>query len=76
MGRQHGVDPDVLHRKAQRAVLSTLVANEQDVGTLIDAVSPFDVRNTFTRTSRSSRLPLWRSVWPARRGALRWSTRD
>jgi hypothetical protein len=48
MAKQWGEDPDVLHRKAQSAILSALAAGQDDVLALMDAVAPFDVPNRFT----------------------------
>ncbi len=43
-----GDDPEVLHRKAQTAILSALASGEDDVLELMSAVAPYDVRHHFT----------------------------
>ena len=43
-----GDDPEVLHRKAQTAILSALASGEDDVLELVSAVAPYDVRHHFT----------------------------
>ncbi len=48
MAKQHGEDPDVLHRKAQTAILSGLVGGNDDAFELMLAVRPYDVRGHFT----------------------------
>jgi hypothetical protein len=48
MAKRPGEDPDVLHRKAQVAILSGLAAGKDDVFELMNAVAPYDVRHHFT----------------------------
>ena len=48
MAKRGGEDPEVLHRKAQVAILSGLAAGEEDVFELMRAVAPCDVRSHFT----------------------------
>ena len=48
MAKQRGEDPDVLHRKAQAAILAGLAAGEEGVFELMLAVRPYDVRSHFT----------------------------
>jgi hypothetical protein len=48
MAKRRGEDPDVLHRKAQGAILSGLAGGEDDVFELMTAVLPYDVRGHFT----------------------------
>jgi hypothetical protein len=48
VAKQHGEDPDVLHRRAQTAILSGLVRGNDDAFELMLAVRPYDVRGHFT----------------------------
>jgi hypothetical protein len=48
MAKHPGEDPDVLHRKAQVAILSGLATGDDDVFELMNAVAPYDVRHHFT----------------------------
>ncbi len=48
MAKQHGEDPDALHRKAQTAILSGLIGGNDDVFELMLSVRPYDVRGHFT----------------------------
>ncbi|WP_051683584.1 hypothetical protein [Blastococcus sp. URHD0036] len=48
MGKRQREDPDVLHRKAQIAILSGLADGIDDAFELILSVRPFDVRGLFT----------------------------
>jgi hypothetical protein len=48
MAKQRGEDPEVLHRKAQTAILSGLATGTDDVFELMVSVRPYDVRGHFT----------------------------
>jgi hypothetical protein len=48
MAKQRGEDPEVLHRKAQTAILSGLAGGNDDVFELMVSVLPYDVRGHFT----------------------------
>ena len=48
MAKRASEDPDVLHHKAQIAILTGLAAGEEDVFELMRAVAPYDVRGHFT----------------------------
>jgi hypothetical protein len=48
MAKRRGEDPDVLHRKAQAAILSGLAGGNDDVFELMVSVLPYDVRGHFT----------------------------
>ncbi|WP_448625912.1 hypothetical protein [Geodermatophilus sp. URMC 64] len=48
MAKQRGEDPDVLHRRAQAAILSGLAGGNDDVFELMVSVRPNDVRGHFT----------------------------
>ncbi len=48
MAKRSGEDPDVLHRKAQIAILSGLASGNDDAFELMLSVRPYDVRSHFT----------------------------
>jgi len=48
MAKRKGEDPDVLHRRAQAAILSGLADGNDDAFELMIAVLPYDVRGHFT----------------------------
>ncbi len=48
MGKRQREDPDVLHRKAQIAILSGLADGNDDAFELMLSVRPYDVRGLFT----------------------------
>jgi hypothetical protein len=48
MAKRAGEDPEVLHHKAQVAILTGLAAGEDDVFELMRAVAPYDLRGHFT----------------------------
>ena len=48
VAKKHGEEPDVLHRRAQIAILSGLVGGNDDAFELMLAVRPYDVRGHFT----------------------------
>lgn len=48
MAKRQREDPDVLHRKAQEAILSGLAGGNDDVFELMLSVRPYDVRGHFT----------------------------
>ena len=48
VAQRPGEDPDVLHRRAQVAILSGLAGGDEDVFELMTAVVPYDVRGLFT----------------------------
>ena len=48
MAKQRGADPDVLHRRAQTAILAGLASGNDDAFELMVSVLPNDVRGHFT----------------------------
>jgi hypothetical protein len=48
MAKRRGEDPEVLHRKAQTAILSGVAGGNDDVFELMVSVLPYDVRGHFT----------------------------
>ncbi len=48
MAKGAGEDPDALHRRAQIAILTGLMAGEDDVWELMGRVASYDVRGQFT----------------------------
>jgi hypothetical protein len=48
MAERAGEDVEILHRRAQAAILVDLVAGEDDVLELMGAVAPYDARGHFT----------------------------
>jgi hypothetical protein len=48
VAKRQGEDPEVLHRKAQTAILSGLAAGNDDAFDLMLSIRPYDVRGHFT----------------------------